>query len=341
MPLPALALAGLMAGGQSILNAGLGAAGSVAGYHQNKQLMALQNKYAIDAFNRENERQDYLLANQGEITRNSMANAGYSAADPSGVGMMTPDTSSMQSPSNPSMSPVDLGKIDLMQARLLAAQAENIEADTVKKTKETEGQEIDNWLKSTFGEQQWSSAIKNLDADTQNKISQALYADQKKLNETNLTEKQIDQIEQSLDMAWQRLTPELQLMAAQAYEAESSGHLSHVQISKVWQDIRESQQRIVNLQHEVGLTDAQVAVAIQQVSNLEREHDLIGAQSVSAKAQAELDQLYRDIETGMGMNFWRAKRIVEAVLPIGAIGAALGLRLGGPSSPTPIRGFSK
>ena len=165
MPLPALLLSGLLAGGQSILNAGLGAAGSVVGYNQNKSLMALQNKYAIDAFNRENARQDYLLANMGQITRNSMANAGYSAADPSGVGMMTPSTGSMQPPSNPSMSPVDFGKIDLLQANVLANQAkligEQAENQKIRNKYEERRQEgevgvIENDLqkyKETFNEQ--------------------------------------------------------------------------------------------------------------------------------------------------------------------------------------------
>lgn len=48
--------------------------------------MNLQNKYNVEQWNREVSRQDYLLANQDLIKKNALRAAGYSTADPNGVG---------------------------------------------------------------------------------------------------------------------------------------------------------------------------------------------------------------------------------------------------------------
>lgn len=316
------------AGVQAVANGLLGLAGARLQYKYNKKLMAQQNKYAIDAFNRENERQDYLLANSASIMRQNLQNAGYSAADPNGSGVQTPSQASITPPSNPSASMPDLGKFDLMQAKLINAQSELIEAQKEKVVSETEGQDIQNWLNRTYGEQQWQASIRNLDAQSQNQVSQALYKDQQKLNEMKLTDAQVDNIEQRLDMDWQRLPVSLQLMTAQAYQAEASGDLSHAEVNKVYQDIRESMQRIVNLQHEVGLTDAQVGVAIQLAANYAKQNNILGFETTSAKAKAEVDQFERDVKTSMGLRYYQARNVAEAVLPIGAVAGLIGRSFG-------------
>lgn len=73
-------------------------------YKNNKKLMAQQNQYAIDAFNRENERQDYLLRNQLSMQKEGLKNAGYSTADPNGTGVQAASVNSLEAPSNPSVS---------------------------------------------------------------------------------------------------------------------------------------------------------------------------------------------------------------------------------------------
>lgn len=322
---------GIITGGASgAVNGLLGLAGARVQYKNQKRLMKLQNQYAIDAFNRENERQDYLLANQASIYKNSLQRAGLSTAlagIDGGAGGM-PAATNMEAPSTPTAPLPDFGKIDLMQARLIAAQAENIEADTQKKIKETEGQDIQNWLNQTYGAEQWQAAIKNLDADTANKIEQAAYTNAKKVNETNLTEAEINQIEKHLDWDYQKLNPELKLLAAQAHQATASGDLSHAQISEVWQSIKESGQRIENLQRELGLTDAQISVATNLAENYAKEHEILGYDVTSAKVKAQMGQFERDLQKSMGLRFYRAKQVAETVLPIGATAAVLGKAFG-------------
>lgn len=319
----------IIAGGQGAVNGLFGLIGMRRQFKNQKKLMALQNQYAIDAFNRENERQDYLLQNQASIYKQSLQNAGLSTAlagIDGGAGGM-PAATNMEAPSTPTAPLPDFGKLDLMQARLVAAQAENIEADTQKKIKETEGQDIQNWLNQTYGAQQWQAAIKNLDADTANKIAQESYTKQKELNEKGLTDAEINNIEKRLDWDFQKLNPELKLLAAQAYQATQSGDLSHTQQSEVWQNIKESGQRIENLQRELGLTDAQITVATNLAEKYVKEQNLIGAKTVTAKNEAELSQFRTDVEKSMGLRYYQAKRVVDAVIPIGTVSAALGAAL--------------
>lgn len=315
---------GLQAAGNGLL----GLAGSALNYRYNKKLMSQQNQYNIEAFNRENERQDWLLQHQAELFKQGMHNAGISAANMGADGIPGLSVNNMDVPSNPGAGQADLGKLDLLQARLVEAQAENIEADTEKKVKETEGQSIDNYLKSNYGDAQWQAAIKNLDSQTAQNIANEAYLTQKKVNETNLTDAQVDSIEKHLDWDYQKLDPELKLLAAQAYEATKSGDLSHTEISQVWQNIKESAQRVENLKKELGLTDAQITVATNLANNYAKENNILGYQTTSAKAQAELDQFNRDLTKSMGLRFYKAKRVSETVLPIGATAAVLGKAFG-------------
>lgn len=226
-----------------------------------------------------------------------------------------------------------MGKLDLIQARLMEAQVKNLEAEANKKVVETEGQSIQNYLNTTYGDAQWQVAIKNLDSQTAQNYANELYLNQKKLNETNLTDAQVNNIEKHLDWDYQKLSPELQLLAAQAYQATASGDLNHAQIGEVWQSIRESAQRIRNLQTELGLTSAQTAVAVQQAKNFAVENKILGLQTVSQKAHTELDLFRKDIEKSMGFRFYQAKRVAEAVLPIGVLGTILGKAVGSVASP--------
>lgn len=64
----------------------------------NKQLMQLQNQYDIEAFNRENARQDFLMQNAPAITKQALRQAGYSTADPNATGVQTPSTNNQDVP---------------------------------------------------------------------------------------------------------------------------------------------------------------------------------------------------------------------------------------------------
>ena len=66
------------------LNGLFGLASARMNYKYNKKLMALQNQFAIDAFNRENERQNQLLYNSAAMQRHGLASAGCSNPVPEG-----------------------------------------------------------------------------------------------------------------------------------------------------------------------------------------------------------------------------------------------------------------
>lgn len=104
-------LKGAATGGVS---SALGAVGSMIGgaiqYRQQKKLMKQQNQYNIDQFNRENERQDYLMANSARIQKDALKNAGISAATLGGdFGNATPSTNQSQGVDVPSAPTPDVG----------------------------------------------------------------------------------------------------------------------------------------------------------------------------------------------------------------------------------------
>lgn len=125
------------------VNGLFGMASARMNYKYNKKLMALQNQYAIDAFNRENERQNQLLYNSAAMQRHGLASAGYSTADPSGTGFEQPAVANQDTPSNPSAPFIDIGRYDLLQAaqaRLLNEQAENLSIKNRYEVRRQEGE---------------------------------------------------------------------------------------------------------------------------------------------------------------------------------------------------------
>lgn len=94
-----------------------------------KKAMDLQNQYNLAAFERNNERQDYLLQNAELIKKNALARAGYSTADPNGTGVSAPNVSEMQPPSGGQFN-VAAPNLDIASAFSQIAQAKNIQSQT-------------------------------------------------------------------------------------------------------------------------------------------------------------------------------------------------------------------
>lgn len=314
-------LLGIMAGATEAVNVASGIAAGSYSVSSQKKLMAEQAKYAQQAFERSNARQDWLISNLPTMQRRALEAAGYSSANPDGMPMMSAQSNSMTPPANHAVPLADFGSHQaLADYALRVAQAENIQADTEKKKSETKGQDIENKLKSFFGADQWNAAIENMNADTQKKISEAWYNDQKRLNEEKLTRAQIGQIEETLDMAWQKLPVELQLMAANAYQASRAGELSHAKISEVFQNIKKSAQEIEVLKSQGVLNNAEASVALQMAKNAVIEGKIKGYDVTSHKKDAELKQFRTEVETSMGKTFYQAGKIVDAILPLGVVG---------------------
>lgn len=306
----------------SALNGLFGLASARMNYKYNKKLMALQNQYSIDAFNRENARQDQLLYNSAAMQRHGLASAGYSTADPSGTGFQQPAVGSMDTPTNPSAGMVDLGKFDLMQAaqlRLLNEQAKNVQANTLKTTAETRYQDMQNDLFAVYGEEQIKSALANVQEDTRKKHEEALFTDQQRLNSIALTDAQIEEISSKIDIAYQKLDPELKLLAAEAFKADQDGKLSKAKISEVYQNIKESQERINLMKTQEGLNNAQTDVAISTAKNIVQQTRTEGWKTVEQMQKAQMAQFEQTLQQEMGYTAAKAKKIVETIFPVGAL----------------------
>lgn len=287
-----------------------------------------QFKYNKKMFDLQNQRQDYLMQNEDAIKKSSLQRAGYSTADPNGTGVSAPAVASggAAGMADYGSGPVKSG----LQAAMFKAQLDNLESQTAKNNAEAENTNVNTYLLDTYGDQQWQSAIANLDASTQERIATALYNDQQRLNSIQLTEAQVKDINDRLSMDWLKLGPSLRLIVAQAFEAEQSGALKKAQISQVWQDIRESAQRIEKMKSDMSVNEAQVAVLTQQVQNMIAEEDLTkqnkrlqGWNTVYAAASAKQKQFERDVQTSMGLGFYQARNVVDAIFPFAAAGALL------------------
>lgn len=346
MPLSALGLAAATAGIQGGINSALGAGSGLFSGMLSKQLMMQQQQLAKQNFEMQNKRQDYLLTHSASMQRQNLVNAGYSPADPFGNGMSTPLTGNIQGPSNGSLG-ADFGKVDMMQAMRLGAEIRNIEADTQQKQAAAQGHMIDNNLKATYGAQQYESAIANLDASTQQQISQALYNDQQRLNQTNLTKAQVRNINERLDMDWQKLPPELKYLAAQTELADSSRALNYAKVQECWSIIAKAFQEIQLMKSQGLVNDAQVGVLVkqaemvaQQTKLTEKQTKTEGARSVYELNKAELQQFETDVQKSMGEGFYQFEKVAGAILPLGFVGAAVS-RLAPSAAPKTIKGFAR
>lgn len=284
-----------------------------------KKAMNLQNEFNIAAFNRSNERQDYLMENAQLIAKNALARAGYSTADPNGTGVSPANMQTQNTTSGPSVS-VGMPNIDAISAYATVAQARKAEAEAKKVEAETDYQNMFNQLYSKYGEEQTKAALSNLQEDTKLKIAETLKTDQDKANSIQLTDAQVKDINDRLGMDWAKLEPQIQLLCAQAFEAEAAGHLNKAKISEVWQNIAESKQRIENLKKEYDLTDAQIAVAFaskqlidqQKLSEIE-ETGRRGASKRSAEAQARIDELEAQTKENLGPGYYSTMKVIDDI----------------------------
>lgn len=166
------ATAGVQAGANGLL----GLAGARLAYKYNKKLMAKQNQYNIEAFNRENARQDSLIRNQYVMNKEALRAAGLSEsmAGTDATGISAPSATNMDVPSNPSASAIDLGKFDLVgaaNANLVSSQAElnRVQANVLAKKADAEIDKMRADIKVALDT--LPATIENIKADTANKLS--------------------------------------------------------------------------------------------------------------------------------------------------------------------------
>lgn len=337
-------LSTIISAATSAASTGVGAGVSSAGrkksqkraYNYNVKLAQLQSQ-----LNQEQSAWNYL--NSAKLQKQGLKQAGISTA------LMNEGTATAGSMSNvnvPSMpGSYDTGELignafgSLVQNIATLSQARLSDALAKKAGAETEGQEIKNELESRYGAQNYEASIKNLDEDTKFKVSQQLYNYQKSDNDTKLTNAQVKSLESEIKCRLSTLPLQVKLLSEQAFEANQSGKLKGAEVYKVYQDISESQARIKLIQSQTGMTDAQRDVLLQTVTNkiieagiLAKDLKIKGNQVVSSHAQAQLDQLNRDIQQSMGLPFYQVKNVIGAVIPLMFAGSAVAGALKGGAS---------
>lgn len=268
-----LALSGLTSGGvDTAVKTGGGLISSGLNYLFQKKLMKRQNAYNIAQWNREVKRQNELLNLQAQFTKNSLRNAGYSTANPEGMTTQATTSPSGQTPDIPSggvhIEP-DAGL--LSQLRLQEAQTHELEASARAKEAEARQKEKYAELYEIYGEKEIVAALNKMTAEERKATEEALLADQQRLNSIVLTDAQEEQIRTMTKIEYDKLEPTLKLIAAETAQAEEAGKLNKAQAAKAYQDIKESQQKIENLKKDYELTDAEIAVANQELKKVQAE----------------------------------------------------------------------
>lgn len=317
----ALSAAAISAISQAASTVGSAAAGYGGSYTSAKK----SYKYGKKMFNLQNARQDYLMENENLIKRNALQKAGYSTADPNGTGVVTPQVGSVPTPhvDNP-LGATAQGLANAGVSPLEAAQLDLAKSQADKNRAETDMQYILNDLKRVYGESEILTTLYNLDSQSFSNIANAMKADQDRLNSIQLTEAQVKDINEHLDMDWLKLEPELQIMCEQVENLKRDGKIKEAEEKKVWQDIRESNARISRIMKENELTDADIAVAKATVKLRNQElrtekENTRGAKSAAdaQKSEADIKKVEADARKALGPKYYAAKEVVDELTKTG------------------------
>ena len=257
--------AGVAAVGPSV-NGLFGAITMRRQYKNQKKLMALQNQYDIEAFNRENARQDWLMLNEDSLKRQSLENAGYSTADPNGTGVTTPSVGNMDVPATPT-APLLSGSpgTDFVNAFTAMRQSELIdsvkrknEAEANKALAEGEGVRITNEYIRPRNDAEIKQVLQDIELKKkQGKLSdvQADTAERLCKATEDKTEAECKQIDQAIENAkeeYRRIQEQINLLrtqqdterSAQAFNRAAmfhqmqQGHLTREQLlGQKWQNL--------------------------------------------------------------------------------------------------------
>ena len=232
-------------------------------YKNQKKLMALQNQYDIEAFNRENERQNWLMLNEDSLKRQSLENAGYSTADPNGTGVTTPAVGNMDTPGTPT-APLLSGSpgTDFVNAFNAMRQSELIdsvkrknEAEADKAEQEAEGQHLTNQYIMPRNEAELEKICAEIDKmEKDGNLSKVEAEVRKKLARSTckLNAKQCEQIDQDIKNAqeeFKRIQEQINLLKAQEQTEKSVMSLNFANRDYVWENTRMTREQILGQKH--------------------------------------------------------------------------------------------
>lgn len=279
-----------------------------------KKSLDLQQRYAKEAFDWQVDRDNWLLKNQALLTKEGLKRAGYSAADPTGSGaQLTGMSSPSADPANGYFSPFSMPPFDMMSSYTQLKQGELMDAQKELLQSQAHGQDIENRLRSIYGDAEYQSTIGKLQEETRKYVSERLYTDQKKINDISLTEAQVQNINQRLQMDWTQLPLQLRLLSAQI-------ELTGSEQAKNLSQVKEIAQHIQNMKSEYNLTNAQVDVAFalagkynSEAANTRVQSHLTKAYVSKAESEARQEKLRADVMESLGVNYYVGDQIVNTV----------------------------
>lgn len=304
----------IIGGINSAVNGLLGSVMARQNWKFTQKNLALQQRYAKEAFDWQANRDNWLLQNQALLTKQGLKNAGYSVADPSGSGAQLTGMSSPSAvPANGNFSPFIMPPYDSMSSYTQLKQGELIDAQKELIESQAHGQDIENRLRSLYGDAEYQSTIGKMLEESRKYVSERLYTDQKKLNEMSLTEAQVKNINQRLQMDWYQLPLQLRLLSAQI-ELSGSERLKNLT------QVREISQHILNLKAEYNLTNAQVDVAFAlagkynvESANTRLETHVTKAYISKAESEARQEKFRADVMESLGVNYYVGDQIVKTI----------------------------
>lgn len=312
------AFGGMMSG---LLSGGIGAASSLLGtiingifakkaaqrqFDMNKKLMDYQNEMQRDMLTDEMALKMQGLKNAGLSTASLAGNFSNNTAVPSqsvGAPQATAQDMRLGDIFNAArqvklqedaiQSQIDLNEANAQKA---LASARN-DYSTAGKT------DVEKYLLQVYGARKYETEIANLTAEEQKKLADRDYIVQKKINEMNLNEKEIQLLQQQYDINWKKLPKELALLSAQAYREYQQGNLAKKQCDEVQQKIYNLQRERDNIVRQGHLTDVQADLLEAEIAKLAAETQNITPSALYSKAKEYLmNKFPRLVKFGVGFD---------------------------------------
>lgn len=283
-----------LAGGflSSGLNAAFAKIAAKRQYKNQVQLMQLQNQMQRD-----------MLTDEMALKMKGYKNAGLSTASLAGNfsnNTAVPGGSAAASQASAS----DLGNIgNIMNAakqiklqelalqseiNLNNANAEAARANAQNSMASAGKTDIESYLLNTYGSRKYEGEIANLDAEEKKTLADRDYLVQKKINEMNLNEKEVQLLQQQYDINWKRLPKELALISAQAYREMEQGNLARKTGEEVQQKIYNLQRERDNIVRQGYLTDLQADLIEAEIAKLKSENENLTPSAIYNKMKSYL-----------------------------------------------------
>ena len=296
----------------------------------------INNQWAM--FRAQNNRQDYLNANQDLIKRQSLAKAGINVnSEFGGYPNISTNPVSQAEQKAVQASPVDASLFAQMvqQAPLIEAQVKNINADTKKKEAETENTEMDTVLKDT---QNWQIRTMTPAQRENLKEQSNLFKQEAEKARVSVSfiQKQIEKCQSeiaNLDVQTSWLLDSydnrLAQSAMQVAVLQSQGALNYAQSAVAYKSLQVMDKQMRLIESQISLNQEEWMKLNQEVSNLAIDGDYkqfqlnIEKQFGKEKAKLILENINEDIINKRSEMMWRPVGMLIGGVGAGAAAASV------------------